>query len=179
MLSQLVMNVPFTAIYFSTYESAKKLLNQADREEGLLTQLTAGGVAGAVLLLICCWFYYGCVVSSSCLFLVIPRTFCCVVADRQNLQYLERRCVGSILICCALRHTSRWGGRDAAGGIAAAATTPLDVVKTRLQLEGVQAAARHSSAAVARFGSHQATPLPPQHVQLRGHAAASFDEACG
>ena len=45
--SQLVMNVPFTAIYFSTYESAKKLLNQADREEGLLTQLTAGGVAGA------------------------------------------------------------------------------------------------------------------------------------
>ena len=45
---QLVMNVPFTAIYFTTYESAKKLLNQAeDREEGLLTQLTAGGAAGA------------------------------------------------------------------------------------------------------------------------------------
>ena len=41
------MNVPFTAIYFTTYESAKKLLNQADREEGLLTQLTAGGAAGA------------------------------------------------------------------------------------------------------------------------------------
>jgi len=40
------MNVPFTAIYFTTYESAKKLLNQADREEGLLTQLTAGGAAG-------------------------------------------------------------------------------------------------------------------------------------
>ena len=54
-LSQLVMNVPFTAIYFSTYESAKKLLNQADREEGLLTQLTAGGVAGAVLLSVCRW----------------------------------------------------------------------------------------------------------------------------
>ena len=47
---QLVMNVPFTAIYFTTYESAKKLLNQAnDREEGLLTQLTAGGAAGALV----------------------------------------------------------------------------------------------------------------------------------
>ena len=45
--AQLVMNVPFTAIYFTTYESAKKLLNQAgDSEEGLLTQLTAGGAAG-------------------------------------------------------------------------------------------------------------------------------------
>ena len=36
------------------------------------------------------------------------------------------------------------------GGIAAAATTPLDVVKTRLQLEGVQAASRHTGASVVR-----------------------------
>lgn len=40
------MNVPFTAIHFATYESAKKLLRSGDEDEGLLTQLTAGGMAG-------------------------------------------------------------------------------------------------------------------------------------
>ena len=44
-LSQLLMNVPFTAIHFATYESAKKLLSETE-DEALITQLTAGGVAG-------------------------------------------------------------------------------------------------------------------------------------
>ena len=74
---QLVMNVPFTALHFATYESAKKLLVLED--ESLAVQLAAGGTAG---------------------------------------------------------------------GVSAALTTPLDVVKTRLQLEGVNSATRYGTTAV-------------------------------
>ena len=80
----LVMNVPFTAIHFAAYESAKKAMaprsgGGAVGEPPLSVQLAAGGVAG---------------------------------------------------------------------GAAAALTTPLDVVKTRLQLEGVGSAARYGRGAV-------------------------------
>eukprot|EP01026_Neomeris_dumetosa_P059126 TRINITY_DN55197_c0_g1_i11.p1 TRINITY_DN55197_c0_g1~~TRINITY_DN55197_c0_g1_i11.p1 ORF type:complete len:182 (-),score=25.46 TRINITY_DN55197_c0_g1_i11:207-752(-) len=64
----LLMNVPFTAIHFSVYETMKKVMGESIEEENLKTQLVAGGTAG---------------------------------------------------------------------GCASAATTPLDVVKTRLQTEGV------------------------------------------
>lgn len=74
----LVMNVPFTAIHFATYESCKKLLS-LEEDESLAVQLPAGGVAG---------------------------------------------------------------------GVSAALTTPLDVVKTRLQLEGVNSATRYGTTAV-------------------------------
>lgn len=75
---QLIMNVPFTAIHFATYESCKKLL-ALQEDESLAVQLAAGGTAG---------------------------------------------------------------------GVSAAATTPLDVVKTRLQLEGVNSATRYKSTAM-------------------------------
>lgn len=44
----LVMNVPFACIHYSSYESAKKMLRQEDREEELTTQVLAGGIAGGV-----------------------------------------------------------------------------------------------------------------------------------
>ena len=77
---QLVMNLPFTALHFATYESAKKLL-VLEEDESLAVQLAAGGTAG---------------------------------------------------------------------GVSAALTTPLDVVKTRLQLEGVNSATRYGTTAVVR-----------------------------
>uniref|UniRef100_A0A6U9PY69 Mitochondrial carrier protein n=2 Tax=Picocystis salinarum TaxID=88271 RepID=A0A6U9PY69_9CHLO len=44
----LVMNVPFTAVHFSVYESAKRFMNNGDVEnEGFSTQLAAGGLSGA------------------------------------------------------------------------------------------------------------------------------------
>lgn len=79
-VSQLIMNIPFTAIHFATYESCKKLLAMQE-DESLAVQLAAGGTAG---------------------------------------------------------------------GVSAALTTPLDVVKTRLQLEGVNSATRYQSTAVVR-----------------------------
>ena len=72
----LIMNVPYTAIHFSTYESAKLILRLDDGEEGIWTQMTAGAMAG---------------------------------------------------------------------GAAASITTPFDVVKTRLQTEGVQSRAQYGT----------------------------------
>ena len=93
---QLIMNIPFTALHFATYESSKKLL-ALEEDESLAVQLTAGGLAG---------------------------------------------------------------------GLSAGLTTPLDVLKTRLQLEGVNSATRYGTSAVVRPGttlSSAATVFSTEH----------------
>ena len=42
------MNIPFTAVHFSMYESSKLLLAKDAEDEGLLVQLLAGGAAGGL-----------------------------------------------------------------------------------------------------------------------------------
>ncbi|KAL3692190.1 hypothetical protein R1sor_005841 [Riccia sorocarpa] len=78
-----IMNIPFTAVHFASYEAAKKMLMELSpgqaNEESLLMHITAGGAAGA---------------------------------------------------------------------LASAVTTPLDVIKTRLQTQGIAGAERFSSGSV-------------------------------
>ncbi len=45
--TQILMNVPFTAIHFSTYEAGKRKLEDAGLTGGLPVELLAGGTAGA------------------------------------------------------------------------------------------------------------------------------------
>lgn len=71
-----IMNVPFVSIHFAAYESCKKILRKSPEDEGLGTQIVAGGFAG---------------------------------------------------------------------GLAALATNPLDMVKTRLQTEGVLSDTRYKT----------------------------------
>jgi Mitochondrial carrier protein len=42
------MNVPFTAVHFSAYETVKRLLAASADDEGLRVQLIAGGAAGGL-----------------------------------------------------------------------------------------------------------------------------------
>ena len=95
---QVIMNIPFTAVHFSAYETAKRLIDSQGDDEALATQLIAGG---------------------------------------------------------------------AAGGLSAACTNPLDVVKTRLQTDGVLQHRRHiHSSDVVRKLQMCSTVLVPEHDTL-------------
>ncbi|KAJ9517520.1 hypothetical protein QJQ45_025000 [Haematococcus lacustris] len=132
----LVMNVPFIAMHFSVYDAAKGLLvgGEDGDEDTLLVQLVAGGVAG------------GSAAGGSGVTAVrmgqgqglglglglglrlgLGRALC--------LNGCGFAAIALLLACCL--HVAR-----------AAVTTPFDVVKTRLQTEGVLSARRYNSSAV-------------------------------
>ncbi|PSC73762.1 mitochondrial carrier [Micractinium conductrix] len=128
----LVMNVPYTALHFAVYESAKKWLVGSSPAAAEAEAAGAGGSggepqqrlsSGAGPLLTAAAAQAG---SAGGLAAAV------VVEDEEEEEGLQVQLVA--------------GG--VAGGLAAAATTPLDVVKTRLQLEGLGSATRYNTSSV-------------------------------
>lgn len=126
------MNVPYTALHFAVYESAKKWLVGSLPAAAEAEAAGAGGSggepqqrlsSGAGPLLTAAAAQAG---SAGGLAAAV------VVEDEEEEEGLQVQLVA--------------GG--VAGGLAAAATTPLDVVKTRLQLEGLGSATRYNTSSV-------------------------------
>ncbi|KAJ9517047.1 hypothetical protein QJQ45_002565 [Haematococcus lacustris] len=130
----LVMNVPFIAMHFSVYDAAKGLLvgGEDGDEDTLLVQLVAGGVAGGSAAggsgVTAVRMGQGQGLGQGLgLGLGLGRALC--------LNGCGFAAIALLLACCL--HVAR-----------AAVTTPFDVVKTRLQTEGVLSARRYNSSAV-------------------------------
>lgn len=118
--SQLVMNVPYTALHFAVYESAKKFLTGSGGTAPAAAEAGAG--AGSLLTSAAA---QGAAAGAS--------------SSSEEVEGEEEE--GLLVQLVA-------GGT--AGGLAGAATTPLDVVKTRLQLEGLSSSTRYNTTAVVR-----------------------------
>lgn len=133
---QLVMNVPYTALNFTAYESMKKFLVGSTPARSAAAAAAAGDAAssggggerlpsGAGRLLTAASAQPASSVGGG------------AAVQQQEEQGEEEE---------GLRVQLLAGG--VAGGLAAAATTPLDVVKTRLQLEGLSSATRYNTTSV-------------------------------
>jgi hypothetical protein len=165
--AQVVMNVPYTLVHFPTYESTKKLLDASStgtqQEEGLLVEV--GGCR------VFCLRALGCSWICVCMWcaLAAPRLEAPpggmgrlgsparpTGADERCAARLPGRTAPTNPVLPADPRAPRFppqllaGG--AAGGLAAAVTTPLDLVKTRLQLEGMGSAMRYATMSVVRSG---------------------------
>ncbi|KAI3427269.1 hypothetical protein D9Q98_007201 [Chlorella vulgaris] len=132
----LVMNVPYTALNFTAYESMKKFLVGSTPARSAAAAAAAGDAAssggggerlpsGAGRLLTAASAQPASSVGGG------------AAVQQQEEQGEEEE---------GLRVQLLAGG--VAGGLAAAATTPLDVVKTRLQLEGLSSATRYNTTSV-------------------------------
>lgn len=115
------MNVPYTALHFAVYESAKKFMVGGMAAGSPAAAEAGGSGAGAVALL---------------------TSAAAQAAAGAPAAEGEEEEEGLFVQLVA-------GGT--AGGLAAAATTPLDVVKTRLQLEGIHSVTRYNTTSVVSW----------------------------